>query len=623
MIITVTDNPEFPIKNSSTLKKTGQTVAYTKHDDGYYEKGITPHYTQEQESNDILDRMTGLVWQNNTHTAGDNKFSWNEAKGYCEQLIGGWRLPTRAELSGLVRYDKYNPSIDEVFDHTVSDYYWTIDISQRDVDKVWVVDFSEGTESNVAKTNRYAVRCLKKKDSLVANAGSDQIIKEKQTVTLIGNHSPNKEDIIAYEWSENGEILGNKEQLPLTALHDGIHQITLTIQDNKGRVDSDKVTVTIISSRNILKRTSQNISYAQYDDGYYEKGIPLNYTKEGDNILDRATGLMWQDSNATNSDKQLWQAAKDSCAVLNGNWRLPTRKELSNLVSYNHYNPSIDKIFSYTAEDYYWSIDTSKRDHNNAWAIDFSEGIESAISKNNTYYVRCVQNASVPIANAGADQFIEKGQPILLSASHSPRKHLIDSYIWETSDGGLLGDQENISLSHFLSGRKNIILTTIDGDRTDKDDLWVTIISNNKVVKKTAQTESYADYDDGYYQKGININYSDQGDIVIDNTTAFEWRDNNDTDNLKMNWQKANDYCSTYGDTWRLPTRYELSGLIDYSQYNPSIDTSFNNTASDYYWTVDTSKRDRDKAWAINFSEGLESTVAKNSNYYARCINAN
>jgi len=460
---------------------------------------------------------------------------------------------------------------------------------------------------------------------LTANAGADQFVEEGQSVTLRATQSPREELIESYVWFDGDTELGQGAELVLESdeMRDGEHNITLVITDQDGNEDRNSMTVTIVSNNKVLKKTSQDISYVKYDDGYYEKGIALNYSKKGDNILDRTTGLLWQESEDTNSSKKLWKEAKSYCASREGHWRLPTRKELSNLVRYDNYNPSTDKIFKHTASDYYWTVDTSIRNRDYAWVVSFSEGVESTGAKNSSYYTRCVQSNFVATANAGADLFVEQGQPILLSATNSLRKELIESYLWENREEEL-GYEENKTLNNFLSGRQNIYLTITDKEgKTDTDDLWVTIVANGKIVKKTAQTESYVEYDDGYYQKGDSLSYSDHGNTVTDNTMGLEWKDDETTNSVKITWEKANNYCSQGNNVWRLPTRRELSSLVNYSSYNPSIDDSFDNTASDYYWTIDTSMRDNNNAWAISFSEGVESTIAKSSSYYVRCINAN
>jgi hypothetical protein len=43
-----------------------------------------------------------------------------------------------------------------------------------------------------------------------------------------------------------------------------------------------------------LLRTGQTFSYRSGDDGYYEKGMAISYTDNGDGtVTDNATGLMW------------------------------------------------------------------------------------------------------------------------------------------------------------------------------------------------------------------------------------------------------------------------------------------------------------------------------------------
>jgi len=604
---------------STSIKKTGQTIAYAKYDDGFYEKGVTPNYTKESEG--ILDRMSGLVWQDNHNTNGDKK-TWDEAKNYCESLIGSWRLPTRKELSSLVQYDRYNPAIYEIFEHTTSDYYWTKNASKRNANNVWVISFSEGVETTTAKTSTYMVRCVKK-ETLVANAGEDQIVKEKENVDFIGSYSPNKENISLYRWSENGVKIGEGERFSLNTLRGEVHTITLTITDKNNNTASDTMSVTITSNNEVIKKTGQNISYAKYDDGFYEKGIALNYTKDGENILDRATGLVWQDSDETNSSKKTWQEAKMYCASLDsGNWRLPTRKELSGLVRYDYYNPSIDKLFKHTKSDYYWSLDTSKRDDNTAWLVNFSEGVESRGSKSTPYYTRCVQNNFVLTANAGADQFVEEGQAVTLHATQSPREELIESYVWFDGDKELgQGAELVLEVDEMRDGEHNITLVITDQDgNEDRNSMTVTIVSNNKVLKKTSQDISYVKYDDGYYEKGIALNYSKKEENILDRTTGLLWKDNEETNSSKKQWKEAKKYCALRDGHWRLPTRKELSNLVRYDKYNPSTDKIFAHTASDYYWTVDTSIRNSDQAWVVSFSEGVESVGAKNSSYYTRCV---
>jgi hypothetical protein len=89
-------------------------------------------------------------------------------------------------------------------------------------------------------------------------------------------------------------------------------------------------------------------------------------------------------------------------------------------------------------------------------------------------------------------------------------------------------------------------------------------------------------------QSGSLDNLVDNGDgTITDTVTGLMWQ--KVTQN-KMKWEPAISYCETlslanYGD-WRLPNRNELQSLVNYSRYDPAIDTfSFPDTKSDGYWS--------------------------------------
>ncbi len=113
---------------------------------------------------------------------------------------------------------------------------------------------------------------------------------------------------------------------------------SFTFKVNDGTVDSAAATVliTVKAARNVLS-TGQTTSYADYDDGFYQKGVARSYTDDLDEtITDNVTGLMWED-NATQHNRT-WdgsngqESAAEYCADLNASgysdWRLPTRAEL-------------------------------------------------------------------------------------------------------------------------------------------------------------------------------------------------------------------------------------------------------------------------------------------------------
>jgi len=611
------------VSDNKEIKKTGQNVSYGAFDDGDYEKGIALNYTIEDyniDGKEILDRVTGLKWQDEEEN-NTTKYTWEEARDYC--INRGLRLPMREELSGLIHYDNYNPAIDKIFDYTANENYWTYSTSKTSYRNAWVINFAYGTESTASKTAQNYVRCVDTAILSTANAGEDQFIQEGNTITLSATHSIRKELVDSYVWEEDGEVLGTGEVLELDNIRDGEHHITLTTKDkDENIISQDKLTVTMVYNNKVVKQTGQNISYGTFDDGYLELGSPLNYSKIDNDILDRATGLMWKDGIETKNNTYTWEEARAYCSGLSGDWRVPMREELSGLIHYGNYNPAIDASFLYTANENYWTLSTSELNNKSAWVINFAYGTESTASKTAQNYVRCIDANSRARANAGADLFVEKGDPFKLIGSYSPHKELIWRYTW-IEDQSDLGEGETLTINNIIDGEHTIhLLIDDDYGNTDVDELKVTIVTKHDKLKKTGQSETYGDYDDGHYQKGYSLSYSDNGATVSDGVFNITWQDDGDTDNNAQTWQEAKEYCATLGlgGSWRLPTREELSSLVHYGNYNPAIDDSFDSTANDNYWSISTSDKTDKSAWVVNFAYGTESTSSKSNAHYSRCV---
>ena len=177
------------------MKKTGQTKSYdengtevTDHslkDDGYYQKGHDPLYVRDDGDNIVKDNITGLEWQDDLaaktvtkqwltdtnyddcHDNGNNceNTLGDTAATYCSNLVLGghedWRLPTADELVGIIDKDKINPAIDNAFQNTVSDYYWSSTTYAGGSLNAWIVYFYNGRQFGRAKTNSYYVRCVR------------------------------------------------------------------------------------------------------------------------------------------------------------------------------------------------------------------------------------------------------------------------------------------------------------------------------------------------------------------------------------------------------------------------------------------------------------------------------
>jgi tetratricopeptide (TPR) repeat protein len=113
---------------------------------------------------------------------------------------------------------------------------------------------------------------------------------------------------------------------------------------------------------------------------------------------DPNTGLMWQ--RADDGFKRNQDDSISYCQSLSlGNhsdWRLPSRKELLNLWRNIGSQAAIRKAeFPTMKSDGYWSIGANWA--GGAWPVDFSDGSDWHVNKDNREYVRCVRTSSTSI----------------------------------------------------------------------------------------------------------------------------------------------------------------------------------------------------------------------------------
>ena len=111
--------------------------------------------------------------------------------------------------------------------------------------------------------------------------------------------------------------------------------------------------------------------------------------------------------------------------------------------------------------------------------------------------------------------------------------------------------------------------------------------------------------------------------VVTDNVTLLEWQD--DVSSTRMTWQESIDYCEALSldeGGWRLPTRKELVGIVDYGRKNPAINPTFENTVSRNYWSSTTVANNTSDAWGVYFYVGSQYDGAKTNNNYVRCVRA-
>ncbi len=142
-------------------------------------------------------------------------------------------------------------------------------------------------------------------------------------------------------------------------------------------------------------KTGQTISYADYDDGYYQKGIDHNFSRDDVNgtVRDFAAALQWQDNGALS--QATLSEAKTACENLDldgkNDWRLPSTDELLSIVDIRYQSPAIDRtLFSYY-DGYNTSTSVPLAGTSMVWFIYFNEGFFNRTSAGSTNNFRCVR----------------------------------------------------------------------------------------------------------------------------------------------------------------------------------------------------------------------------------------
>jgi len=143
----------------------GQDAQYTAYPMSYTDNG----------DGTVTENVTGLIWRKCPAGLSGVDCSqgplpltktWQEAVTHCEEQITGgspgWRLPTAAELQGLVDYGTASPAINPAFFPAAgSGLYWSSSASAGDPLRAWIVTFSEGYVAEGFKTGLSWVRCTR------------------------------------------------------------------------------------------------------------------------------------------------------------------------------------------------------------------------------------------------------------------------------------------------------------------------------------------------------------------------------------------------------------------------------------------------------------------------------
>ncbi len=188
------------------------------------------------------------------------------------------------------------------------------------------------------------------------------------------------------------------------ANNDKIYEVTIAATDKDGNKATLDISVSIQDDPTDSTYGTKKVFKTGLNDGGL--GSIRNFTNNSDDtvsVLER----LWEDTTHINTDISYYDAQL-YCARLSlggeDDWRLPTRRELYELVNYGN-SPKIDDVFNYKNAGYFWTSQElfpysgSPGDENNqAWTIQFGNGIDFASNKDekNGYHVRCVRGFTIP-----------------------------------------------------------------------------------------------------------------------------------------------------------------------------------------------------------------------------------
>ncbi|MCG8427505.1 MAG: DUF1566 domain-containing protein [Chromatiales bacterium] len=535
----------------------------------------------------VTDNYTGLTWMrclmgqtwDGTSCVGDpiGLYTWDNAKALTADFAGqsDWRLPTIQELQSIVDYTRSYPVIDPaVFSEAyISSTFWSGSSFANDLHFAWGVDFSQGSTDLYSRNDYGYVRLVR----------------------------------------------GTPFFGAMVALSDG------TVSDNNTGL------------------VWMRCAMGQVWDGMTCTGQPNYYTWSDANLL--AANFAGQDD-----------------------WRLPTIQELQSIVDYTTRNPAIDTIaYPDFPSEYYWAEITNEYDTPTASRVYFSTGEASPGNSFSLGVARLVRGGesfddfdlSLSAGNGGyisslgfacsygvCTRTYSKDWPVTLTAKPDLGYRFVG---WSGACSGT-----NPECTLVMDGDKTVSATfvqvydvaAISGNgggvtpRISKVDKGASatfvltpksgyILDNDVGGTCPAGSWSGNSYTTGEITSRCFINfsftsnsararYSDNGDgTVTDSYTGLTWM----RCSLGQTWDgttctgtpvsytgsAALELASGFAghSDWRLPSMYELQSIVDYTTYDPSIDSIlFPNTPPYTYWSDTSHSIWSGELWRLLFDFG-------------------
>jgi len=271
----------------------------------------------EVHDNEVLDRLTGLIWCRNANLA-EFPLTWQEALDFVatmnrEQRFGqsDWRLPNRRELRSLLSLQTRLPALPErhPFINVFNGWYWSATTAAVGPAHAWYVAFD---------------------GARMFYGGKDQSFML---------------------WPVRGTGLNVLPRTGQSLCYDAVGNV-------------------------IACANSGQDGEFRYGAAWPEPRFEMFQAS----VADRLTGLLWQRSANLTSRPVVWWAALAAVAELKlkdaeNYWRLPTINELESLVDSASHSPALPSGHPFDdVQDIYWSSTSSLFEPDWAWALYLAKG---------------------------------------------------------------------------------------------------------------------------------------------------------------------------------------------------------------------------------------------------------
>ena len=323
-------------------------------------------------------------------------YSWSRTGG----TSGGW-----VRLSGV---NTANPTF--TADPLVYDAFGGIyfDGTNLDVIHEFTLYVMDGTGVRSTDTVTVTVEAAKiPNPPPVANAGPDQVVASRETVTLEGSDSSSdrRRTIMSYAWKRTGGtggsvILSNANVARPTFIADTLapgaadvtHVFTLTVTDDLGQTDTDTVTITVEALESPVANAGPDLFVGS------RETVTLD---GGGSTHDRPGGLDydWTRTGGTGDDTVTLTGAATAQPSFTADTLVPGAADITH-------------VFTLTVTDDLGQTDTD------------------------TVTITVQSPFAAPVANAGPDQVVAAGTEVILDGSgstHDRRRPV--SYSWERMGG--------------------------------------------------------------------------------------------------------------------------------------------------------------------------------------------